>query len=377
MNRMHVATFGLIAACAAGAAVTQQDNAAPASPTWYEAEVAPILEARCTACHGAARDRGGLRLHTPDSIRAGGDNGSVLVVNDDPLSMLRRMQSPIDDLDHMPPEGKPQLEANELAVLTAWLEAGASFTAAAPAPKAVRPEAPPAPPIPAAAIRDLDAAHVHVEVIDPERNLVWIDFTAVPDLPVRQVTALLMPIAANTSDLTLRGMKTAGAALARSGEWPQLRRLDLTNAIVSQSGLAKAVASPQLTELRLINTTLEEGASDVLGRAAQLRRLHTWGTKLPDAVLAALRQRPDLRINGGDVTPPAALEVEPEFKYGRPEIETALPPVNEECPVTGSPVDRRFMIVHKDEVIGFCCPNCPKAFWDAPEQYTVKRSSPE
>src|SRR5690606_17639435 len=43
--------------------VSMPVTATPGTGT-YDAVIAPILEARCAGCHGAERDKGGLRLHT-------------------------------------------------------------------------------------------------------------------------------------------------------------------------------------------------------------------------------------------------------------------------------------------------------------------------
>ncbi len=48
-------------------------NAAAAPPVDYAREVKPILAARCTSCHGAIRQKAGLRLDTAEFVRRGGE----------------------------------------------------------------------------------------------------------------------------------------------------------------------------------------------------------------------------------------------------------------------------------------------------------------
>ncbi|MDZ4828772.1 MAG: YHS domain-containing protein, partial [Phycisphaerae bacterium] len=50
----------------------------------------------------------------------------------------------------------------------------------------------------------------------------------------------------------------------------------------------------------------------------------------------------------------------------------SLKPINAVCPVSGTPVDPRYTIVYEGKVIGFCCPNCPKKFWDDPKAFAEK-----
>ena len=56
----------------------------------------------------------------------GGQSGPVIVPGQAAQSeLLRRVRLPLDDQDHMPPEGKPQPAPEDLALLEWWVEAGA------------------------------------------------------------------------------------------------------------------------------------------------------------------------------------------------------------------------------------------------------------
>ena len=56
------------------------------------------------------------------------ENGAVLVPGKpDESPLLQRCLLPLDHDDHMPPDGKPQPTAEELAALRAWIAAGAPF----------------------------------------------------------------------------------------------------------------------------------------------------------------------------------------------------------------------------------------------------------
>ncbi len=44
----------------------------------YAREVKPLLAVRCTSCHGAIRQKAGLRLDTAALIRRGGDSGPAV-----------------------------------------------------------------------------------------------------------------------------------------------------------------------------------------------------------------------------------------------------------------------------------------------------------
>lgn len=100
----------------------------PDSTTVYEAVVAPILEARCTSCHGQGRTRGGLDLNTPEGILDGGDDGPVLVAGQSTSSLLiERILLPPGDADVMPPNGGASLSPSGAQLLSWWIDQGASF----------------------------------------------------------------------------------------------------------------------------------------------------------------------------------------------------------------------------------------------------------
>src|SRR5665811_2386420 len=59
----------------------------------------------------------------------GGENGPILEAGKPEESeMIKRLHLPMEDEDHMPPEGKDPLQENEIAILEQWIALGASDT---------------------------------------------------------------------------------------------------------------------------------------------------------------------------------------------------------------------------------------------------------
>ena len=86
-----------------------------------------ILDVHCVACHGMEKHKGGLRVDTLEELLTGGEGGHVIKPGNAPESLLlKRMLLPLDNEDHMPPFGKPQLQPEEINALSKWIEAGAS-----------------------------------------------------------------------------------------------------------------------------------------------------------------------------------------------------------------------------------------------------------
>ncbi len=83
----------------------------------YLSEIKPVLAERCYACHGALKQKAGLRLDSAEHIHAGGSDGEVL------SKLLGRITSE-DPVERMPPEGKP-LSGEEIGAIRAWLDSGA------------------------------------------------------------------------------------------------------------------------------------------------------------------------------------------------------------------------------------------------------------
>jgi hypothetical protein len=58
---------------------------------FFEKKVRPVLAEHCYSCHstGAKKEKGGLRLDTPDAIRKGGESGPVVKAKDEGSLLLR------------------------------------------------------------------------------------------------------------------------------------------------------------------------------------------------------------------------------------------------------------------------------------------------
>ena len=91
-----------------------------------EADVLPILQARCVVCHGKSRQRGGLDLRTQEARLRGGDSGPAIVPGKPDQSLLLHKVK----ADLMPPP-EMQLEfavrnpsEAEVKTLRDWIAAG-------------------------------------------------------------------------------------------------------------------------------------------------------------------------------------------------------------------------------------------------------------
>ncbi|MEY5014936.1 MAG: hypothetical protein RIS92_1294 [Verrucomicrobiota bacterium] len=91
----------------------------------FHERVWPLLEAKCVQCHGAEKQKGGLRLDSREALLRGGDGGAVVHLGDPSKGSLMRAVRYRDEELQMPP--KEPLSAEEVAVLGRWISAGAPW----------------------------------------------------------------------------------------------------------------------------------------------------------------------------------------------------------------------------------------------------------
>ncbi|MBL9207878.1 MAG: hypothetical protein JNN01_22535 [Opitutaceae bacterium] len=99
--------------------------------TWemYTDVVAPILSQRCINCHSGRQAKGKLALDTWEALSRGGTTGPLFVAGRPDTSLLvQRLELPLSHKERMPPKRKPQPAEGELALLRAWIKAGAPRT---------------------------------------------------------------------------------------------------------------------------------------------------------------------------------------------------------------------------------------------------------
>ena len=93
----------------------------------YLREVKPILRARCASCHGALRQKAGLRLDTAELARAGGKGGPAIVPGDAEGSELLDRVVAAEDAGRMPPASEGvALSIAEVETLRRWVDQGAA-----------------------------------------------------------------------------------------------------------------------------------------------------------------------------------------------------------------------------------------------------------
>lgn len=272
---------------------------APADQVVYADIVAPILERRCVSCHKEGKAKGKFRMDTYELLVKGGKEGPGIEPGKaDESNIIVRVNLPEDDDEHMPPEGKPDIEEAEVLVLKWWINNGADpnkklaeiempaeikdalakLTAAAPA-KAAEPTGHPAP----------------AKTGGPDDSLK----TAVAGLAKEFPGAISFesqesPLVSFTA-VSLRG-KLDDATFGKLGPvLPHLSTVDLSATKITDKSVATLAAATKLRQVRLSETGVTDASIDTLLKLPALESINFYGTKVTDAGIQKLAAMPNLK----------------------------------------------------------------------------------
>ena len=122
--------FLAVAVCAFGTTTRGDESGDKATDATaavdFVGDVEPILREHCYRCHGSQEQEGELRLDQRASALADDRDTPLVVPGDGAASLLVRHVVGSDDLEVMPPDEDPLAE-ELIAVLRAWIDAGAEW----------------------------------------------------------------------------------------------------------------------------------------------------------------------------------------------------------------------------------------------------------
>ena len=117
----------VIAQCASILPSTASAESTPGGEgnRFFESEIRPLLVENCVECHGAEKQKGGLRLDSKTGAHAGGESGPVIVPGIPDSSLLITAVRYTDASLEMPP--KTKLSKKSVAALERWIQMGAPW----------------------------------------------------------------------------------------------------------------------------------------------------------------------------------------------------------------------------------------------------------
>ncbi len=262
----------------------------------FVAAIQPIIEAKCVECHNPSKSNGNLRMDSLDLLLAGGKHGPSLQAGDAAASlMIERANLPLDNEEHMPPKGKPQLTDAELELLSWWIDRGA---------KERLPLTDDLPPKDALALLEKDLGF---PVSDPELPmLTWQEVSTVgaplakvPYLAVRRVSmdspavnvfigaeapdpdaliSKLAPIKANIVLLDAGKTTLTSAAIPEIAGFLNLEELRLHETSTTDEDVAKLAPLRKLAKINLNGTEVTDRSVDFLTKLPNIVQLAAWDT---------------------------------------------------------------------------------------------------
>jgi uncharacterized membrane protein/mono/diheme cytochrome c family protein len=243
------------------------------SAAMYPDVIAHIFDEHCSSCHGPSKQKGRLRLDSPDRIMNGGKNGPVLRAgNPQESEIVERLRLPIGDDHHMPPKERRQPTEKEVSLISLWIESGANFRK----------------PLNEVVSRD-----------NWQALLVSTDGGPISDIPSDDPG---MPNQEVVNDLRSNGV--AISSVGGGSNYLQVNFVSVPEQINDLLPRMEAIAN-NVIWLKLGNTNLDDNAMLFLVRYRNLTRLGLERTKVTDVGLANLRNMERLRVlnlNGAQIS---------------------------------------------------------------------------
>ncbi|MFT3932885.1 MAG: hypothetical protein QM726_04650 [Chitinophagaceae bacterium] len=244
----------------------------------YADIIQPMLQNKCYSCHGANKQKGKLRMDQPDLLMKGGKDGVVVEAGKaDESELIKRIMLEKADEHHMPPKEKPQLTANEIAILHWWIAGGASFdkkTKDLAQTEKIKPallsfqhagvsENKTAVALPATPVDKADAAALKIlkdsgiVVIPVAENSNYLSASFVTKANASDATMqLLLAIKKQLVWLNLNDTKITDASTVVLAQCSNLIKLELNKTFITDKGLPNLSSLQQLKSLSLVGTKI-------------------------------------------------------------------------------------------------------------------------
>lgn len=97
--------------------------ARPCAAVDFVHDVAPLLKKHCSECHMGDKHKGGYAMNTREEMLTPNDDGPMVIAGKSAESHIIRLITSEDEDERMPPKGAG-LQAEEVAIIRAWIDAG-------------------------------------------------------------------------------------------------------------------------------------------------------------------------------------------------------------------------------------------------------------
>ncbi len=292
-----------------------EEEKIPENPLIYQDVVGRILKKNCVSCHNPNKKKGELLMTSRADLLKGGESGHTVIPRDPGKSeLIRRLQLPEEDEEHMPPEGKKPLSETEIGIIERWIALGASDTLrleqldkTESLVTLVRELMEPdpmekwagLPPVADSTLQNLASDYLTVQRVANGSDAIAINAYLPPEYNSKKVEAL-QRIAGNIVYLDLSGLPLGTAEIKMVAQCENLERLELDGTTVTDSDFALLPKLGNLQLLKVYQTELGDRSIPVLEQLVALENLYLWETNVSEKALEGLhKSRPDLRMETG------------------------------------------------------------------------------
>lgn len=271
--------------------------------------VQPILDKKCLSCHNNKKAKGELIMETRELLLKGGKSGKLWDSTQADLGLvMKRIHLPLEDKKHMPPSGKPQLTDEEVAILHAWIKAGADFdkrvieleptdTLFLMAKKTLKSSSEKQydfPPADEKLVVQLSNTNRVVTPIATGSPALQVNFYNSAQFNSEALKEL-HKIAPQVVEINLINMPVKDEDIASLKTFTNLRRLYLNFTSITGKTLGDLQVLPNLQVLSLTGTKVEYTHLRVLQQFPKLNTVYLWSTSITGEQIAELKKQ-DKRI---------------------------------------------------------------------------------
>lgn len=276
----------------------------PDSAIVFRDVIQPILNEKCVSCHSAGKAKNDLILTDYKSIMQGGEQPEAIVPGNAEKSLIYKYTLlPMSDTLHMPPEGKMQLDREEIKLIGWWINTGSSereqylhmtkvdsihsILAAKFQPKKGLdlvdiPFADPS------RIKSLTNPYRNVSQISAVKPYIAVflggkkDFTANDLSELKSISKQIVSIDLGNSSVSDTDMKALS-------DFPHLQKLHLQNVPIGDAGLQHLRGLRYLEVLNLSGTKITEEALKEISSWKNLRKLYIYNTAVEQSSVESLK----------------------------------------------------------------------------------------
>lgn len=266
--------------------------------------VEPILQAKCISCHNNKKAKGQLIMETETLLLKGGKHGALWEKGQPELSLLlKRIHLPQEEKRHMPPQGKPQLSAEESQILYQWIKTGADFkmkVTALPANDTLKQLANTIFKNSTEEVYDFDAAdEKKVQQLSNTNRIIHPVAIESPALAVNfynrqnynsDLLKELLQLKEQIVSLDMAYMPLKEDDISVITKFSNLRKLNLNFTTVPGKSLALLKQLPLLKSISLAGTAINKKDVESFAGFKKLRSVYLWSTPVSANDMAAIKK---------------------------------------------------------------------------------------